>query len=117
MTQVSDVVRVRYGVSMRLVGCRREDVAEIPRAEWDALDDAGREKRLDGLADSMIEDEIEAYAYVDEGDDHAFEKIFAAQIGCWPPAGEDDGSESLAAMAKDVDQRYSPRSGDDDAES
>ena len=68
---MSDVVRINAGVSMRSVsGSEQKDVIEIPRAEWDALTDAEREERLSEIAQNMLDNEVDAWAYVeDEGSD------------------------------------------------
>jgi len=63
----SDIVRIKVGVSMSSIyNSTREDVIEIPRAEWDAMTEDDRTKMLDECAEEMLSNEVEAYAYVEE---------------------------------------------------
>ena len=65
-----DVVRINTGVSMSLNGAEKRDIVEIPRAEWDAMTDAEREERLSEIAQNVLDNEVDAWAYVeDEGSD------------------------------------------------
>jgi hypothetical protein len=61
-----DVVRINTGVSMGRA--EQREIVEIPRAEWDALTSEQQEKRLEEMAEEMISNEVDAWAYVeDEG--------------------------------------------------
>jgi len=64
-----DMVRIKTGVSLSFVsGTAREDVIEIPRSEWDAMTPEQREQRLESIAKEMLDNEVNAWAYVeDEG--------------------------------------------------
>jgi hypothetical protein len=64
-----DVVRIKTGVEMTSVsGSAREDVVEIPRADWDAMTAAEREAELDSIARSTFENEVNVWAFVDGED-------------------------------------------------
>jgi len=64
-----DVVRIKTGVEMSSVaGSAREDVVEIPRADWDAMTPEEREAELDSIARSTLENAVNTWAYVDEED-------------------------------------------------
>jgi hypothetical protein len=62
-----DVVRIKYGVSMRAINnSTRQDVYEIPRAEWEAMGPEDREALLNEISQTMLDNEVETWAYVDE---------------------------------------------------
>lgn len=49
---MSDVVKVKVAVSVGLVGCKRETIAEFDREDWESWDEAMRE---DACRDEMWE--------------------------------------------------------------
>lgn len=63
------IVRIKTGVEMSSVsGSTQEDVVEIPRDEWDAMTPEEREKRLEDIAQETLDNEVNAWAYVEDGD-------------------------------------------------
>jgi hypothetical protein len=64
-----DMIRIRIGMSVNYIaGSDRENVEEIPRAEWAAKTPEEREAYLNDAAETEIANSVEAWAYVeDEG--------------------------------------------------
>jgi hypothetical protein len=64
---MADVIRIKTGVSMRsIANSTQEDVIEVERAKWDAMSADEREQYLDEIAQTVLSNEVEAWAYVDE---------------------------------------------------
>lgn len=62
-----DMVRIKTGVEMSSVsGSTQESVVEIPRPEWDAMTSEEREQRLDVIARETLDNEVNAWAYVED---------------------------------------------------
>ena len=63
----SDMIRIKTGISANwIAGSTRENFIEIPRAEWEAMTGEERENYLDDVAQTLIENGIEAWACVEE---------------------------------------------------
>jgi hypothetical protein len=64
---MSDTIRIKTGISANwIAGSTREDYIEIDRAEWEAMDDEQRRAYLDDVAQTLIDNGIEAWACVEE---------------------------------------------------
>lgn len=62
-----DVVRIKTGTSVSYIAnSTREDVVEIPRAEWEAMTPEEREGMLNNIANTTLENSVDVWAYVDE---------------------------------------------------
>ncbi len=62
-----DVVRIRVGIAVSYIaGSKREDIMEVPRAEWDAMTEKERQDYLEGLAQDEIDNAVDAWAVVEE---------------------------------------------------
>jgi hypothetical protein len=62
-----DVVRIKTGMEVSYIAnSAREDVIEIPRAEWEAKTPAEREAMLNDIAEETLANSANAWAYVDE---------------------------------------------------
>ena len=68
-----DVVRIKVGMAVSYIAAsKREDIIEVPRAEWDAMNEKERQDYLEGLAQDEIDNSVDAWAVVvgeDGGED------------------------------------------------
>jgi hypothetical protein len=64
-----DVVRIKTGMQVSYIAnSTREDVVEIPRAEWDAMTPEQQQETLDSIAEGFVADYLGSWAYVDKED-------------------------------------------------
>jgi hypothetical protein len=62
---MTDVVRIEVGVSMTSVNSSTQlDVVEIPREEWEAMDQDARDALINDLADSHLSNHVDAWGRV-----------------------------------------------------
>jgi hypothetical protein len=62
-----DVIRINTGVEMTsIAGSAQEDIVEMPRAEWGAMNDEEREAALEAFAQTTLSNNVNAWAYVVE---------------------------------------------------
>jgi hypothetical protein len=65
-----DVIRIKTGVQMTSISqSTREDVIEVPRAEWDEMTPEEREERLDEIAQETLANEVNCWACVIEDEE------------------------------------------------
>ena len=63
---MSDTIKIKLYIDTGFAGCKHEDVAEVDRAEWEAMSDEDREKHLQEEARDFLANHIDYGAYVDE---------------------------------------------------
>jgi hypothetical protein len=68
---MSDHIQIHVGMDVsHAANASYEDVIEgPPRAEWEAMTEAEREKYLDETAQVVLSNQVNVYAYVDDEED------------------------------------------------
>ena len=62
-----DMIRIKTFISVNYIaGSAREDEIEVPREEWEAMDEEQQRQYLDEVAETLLANHVEVSAYVEE---------------------------------------------------